>query len=43
MNLKTIILGAATALALSPAAFAGRGTDGEVKIIYWQAPSILNP
>jgi peptide/nickel transport system substrate-binding protein len=43
MNFKTIILGAATALALSPAAFAGRGTDGEVKLIYWQAPSILNP
>ncbi|MDA0361501.1 MAG: peptide ABC transporter substrate-binding protein [Proteobacteria bacterium] len=43
MNFKTIILGAAVALAFSPAAFAGRGTDGEVKIIYWQAPSILNP
>ena len=43
MNLKTIVLGAIVALAFAPASFAGRGTDGEVKIIYWQAPSILNP
>ena len=28
---------------LAPAAFAGRGSDGKVNIIYWQAPSILNP
>jgi peptide/nickel transport system substrate-binding protein len=25
------------------AAQAGRGTDGQLKILYWQAPSILNP
>ena len=43
MNLKSILLGAIVALAFAPASFAGRGTDGEVKIIYWQAPSILNP
>ena len=43
MNLKSILLGAVVALAFAPASFAGRGTDGEVKIIYWQAPSILNP
>ncbi|RMD93460.1 MAG: peptide ABC transporter substrate-binding protein [Alphaproteobacteria bacterium] len=32
-------------MALAPMAFAAgeRGRDGEVKIIYWQAPSILNP
>jgi peptide/nickel transport system substrate-binding protein len=30
------------ALTISPAA-AQRGADGEVKILYWQAPSILNP
>lgn len=24
-------------------ALAGRGADGELKILYWQAPSILNP
>lgn len=33
---------ALTLLSLSPA-LAGRATDGEVKILYWQAPSILNP
>lgn len=43
MKLKTLMLGAAAAFALAPAAFAERGSDGEVKIIYWQAPSILNP
>lgn len=47
MNLKSILLGAAAAVALVPAmapvANAERGSDGEVKLIYWQAPSILNP
>ncbi|MDA7424507.1 peptide ABC transporter substrate-binding protein [Thalassococcus lentus] len=44
MKLKTLMLGAAAAFALAPAsAMAERGSDGEVKIIYWQAPSILNP
>ena len=43
MKLKTLMLGAAAAFAFAPAAFAERGSDGEVKIIYWQAPSILNP
>lgn len=43
MTLKTVLLGAAAALALAPAAFAERGSDGEVKLIYWQAPSTLNP
>ncbi|WGW03242.1 peptide ABC transporter substrate-binding protein [Tropicibacter oceani] len=43
MKLKTLMLGAAASFALAPAAFAERGADGEVKIIYWQAPSILNP
>jgi peptide/nickel transport system substrate-binding protein len=43
MRLKSLLLGAAAAVALAPAAFAERGSDGEVKIIYWQAPSILNP
>ncbi len=33
---------AAAALSVSPA-LAERGSDGEVKILYWQAPSILNP
>ncbi|MCT4610152.1 MAG: peptide ABC transporter substrate-binding protein [Pelagimonas sp.] len=43
MKLKTLMLGAAAAFALAPAAFAERGADGEVRIIYWQAPSTLNP
>ncbi|MCV2869758.1 peptide ABC transporter substrate-binding protein [Defluviimonas sp. WL0002] len=43
MKLKTALLGAAASLALAPAAFAERGADGHVNIIYWQAPSILNP
>ena len=43
MKLKTLMLGAVAAAAIAPAAFAERGSDGEVKIIYWQAPSILNP
>jgi|TARA_B100001059_G_scaffold235449_1_gene281122 peptide/nickel transport system substrate-binding protein len=37
------MLGAAAAFTLAPAAMAERGADGDVKIIYWQAPSILNP
>jgi len=36
-------MGAAAAFAMAPAAFAERGADGHVNIIYWQAPSILNP
>jgi peptide/nickel transport system substrate-binding protein len=36
-------LGAAALFAMAPAAFAERGADGQVNIIYWQAPSILNP
>ena len=43
MKLKTTLLGAAASLAMAPAAFAERGSDGHVGIIYWQAPSILNP
>jgi peptide/nickel transport system substrate-binding protein len=48
MRMKTLLLGAAASVALAPAAFAEahtgeRGRDGEVKIIYWPAPSILNP
>ncbi|CUH76716.1 peptide ABC transporter substrate-binding protein [Tropicibacter naphthalenivorans] len=43
MKLKAMMLGAVAAAAFAPAAFAERGADGEVKIIYWQAPSILNP
>jgi peptide/nickel transport system substrate-binding protein len=48
MKLKHSLLGAAAAVALAPMAFAAghegpRGRDGQVNIIYWQAPSIMNP
>ncbi|MDA4848184.1 peptide ABC transporter substrate-binding protein [Hoeflea poritis] len=43
MRLRTLLLGAAAAVAITPAALAERGSDGEVKIIYWQAPSTMNP
>jgi peptide/nickel transport system substrate-binding protein len=43
MKTKTLLLGAIATAALAPAAFAERGSDGKVSIIYWQAPSILNP
>ncbi len=44
MRLKTLLTGLAAALALAPAAQAGaRGDSGHLNIIYWQAPSILNP
>jgi len=43
MKLKSFLMGAVAAMAIAPVAHAERGTDGDVKIIYWQAPSILNP
>ncbi|MAQ82861.1 MAG: peptide ABC transporter [Maritimibacter sp.] len=44
MKLRTLLLGAAAATALAPvSALAERGSDGQLNIIYWQAPSTLNP
>lgn len=43
MKIKTLMLGAAASFAFAPAVYAERGADGHVNIIYWQAPSILNP
>ena len=43
MKLRTALLGAACAFAMAPAAFAERGTDGEVKLTFPQAVSIMNP
>ncbi|MCR8549765.1 peptide ABC transporter substrate-binding protein [Salipiger sp. P9] len=43
MTLKTLLLGAVATSVLAPAAFAERGADGHVNIIYWQAPSIMTP
>ena len=42
MRLKSTLLGAACAFALAPAAHAERGTDGEVKLTFPQAVSIMN-
>ena len=42
-KLRTLTLAAAAATALASTAAAERGTDGELKMLYWQAPSILNP
>jgi len=43
MKMKTVLMGAVASLAFAPAAMAERGSDGQLNIIYWQAPSILNP
>ncbi|WJS83585.1 peptide ABC transporter substrate-binding protein [Paracoccus sp. TOH] len=47
MKLETLMLGAAatTALAatMAPAALAARGSDGQLSVIMWQAPSTMNP
>ncbi|EEE36714.1 peptide/opine/nickel uptake family ABC transporter, periplasmic substrate-binding protein [Rhodobacteraceae bacterium KLH11] len=43
MKIKTLLLGAIASTAMAPMAFAERGSDGNVSIIYWQAPSIMNP
>jgi peptide/nickel transport system substrate-binding protein len=42
MKLKTALLGAVATFALAPAAFAERGADGNVKVLYSQAVSIMN-
>ncbi len=48
MKLKSILMGAVAMTAVAPAAFAEghegeRGRDGQLNIIYWQAPSTMNP
>ncbi|MFN4099639.1 MAG: peptide ABC transporter substrate-binding protein [Pararhodobacter sp.] len=44
MKRTKALFGAAAAIALMPlAASAERGSSGHLNIIYWQAPSILNP
>ncbi|MCC0076655.1 MAG: peptide ABC transporter substrate-binding protein [Rhodobacter sp.] len=44
MTTRVALLGAAAAIALMPAtAFAERGESGHLNLIYWQAPSIMNP
>ena len=43
MKIKSLVIGTATALSVASMAMADRGSDGHLNIIYWQAPSILNP
>lgn len=43
MKLRTIAISAVAALAFAPGALAERGSSGHVNIIYWQAPSTMNP
>ncbi len=45
MKMRYSLLGVAASVALTTTAFAAgdRGRDGQVNIIYWQAPSIMNP
>jgi peptide/nickel transport system substrate-binding protein len=44
MKIKFALMGAAASVALIPfSAMAERGSSGHLNIIYWQAPSILNP
>jgi len=42
-KLKILMMAAVAVLMMTAAANAGRGDDGQLNIIYWQAPSILNP
>ncbi|WP_323715995.1 peptide ABC transporter substrate-binding protein [Paracoccus aminovorans] len=43
MRVRCWMLGAAAAALAAPAAMAGRGSDGQVNVIMWQAPSTMNP
>lgn len=48
MKLKTALMGAVASMVFAPLAYADghegeRGRDGQLNIIYWQAPSIMNP
>ena len=43
MKIRGLLISAAVALTMAPPAMAERASDGNVSIIYWQAPSILCP
>jgi len=38
LKTKTLLMGAATAALLASPALAERGADGQLNILYWQAP-----
>ena len=40
---KKLLMSAAAAALLATPALAERGSDGQLNILYWQAPSIQNP
>ena len=42
-SIASLFVAGCLSLALTATASAERGADGHVSIIYWQAPSILNP
>ncbi|RVD62277.1 MAG: peptide ABC transporter substrate-binding protein [Mesorhizobium sp.] len=42
LRLKSLLAGGMVATLAASSAFAGRGTDGAVKILNWQAPSMMN-
>jgi peptide/nickel transport system substrate-binding protein len=43
MRLRSLFFGCVIAACFGTASYAERGSDGELRIIYWQAPSMLNP
>ena len=43
LNWRPFVLALAAVLSLLSLAIAERGTDGQLRMLYWQAPSILNP
>lgn len=42
-NWRTYVLALGLLLFFAPMAICDRGTDGQLRMLYWQAPSILNP
>jgi len=43
LRIATLAVAALATAMFATSAQAGRGDDGQLKILYWQAPSILNP
>lgn len=43
MRLRSVLMGTALGTLCAGAALAERGSDGQLNIIYWQAPSTMNP
>ncbi|WP_210213733.1 peptide ABC transporter substrate-binding protein [Mesorhizobium sp. M4A.F.Ca.ET.022.05.2.1] len=43
LRMTSLLAGGAVAILFATSAFAERGTDGTLNIMYWQAPSLMNP